>query len=121
MEIQVNEIQNTQIAEIISDDIIIFNAEEGLDLLGNIYYQGFDTVIIYSKNITPKFFDLSTGIAGEVLQKFSNYRIRLAIVGDLSMYTSKSLNDFIFESNKQGQINFVATKAQAIERLLQGA
>jgi hypothetical protein len=53
-----------------------------------------------------------------VLQKFSTYRIRLAIVGDFSSYESKSIKDFIFESNKMGHINFVASKEEALEKLL---
>ncbi|WP_449401649.1 DUF4180 domain-containing protein [Chryseobacterium wanjuense] len=55
-----------------------------------------DKVIIHEKNITPEFFDLKTKIAGDILQKFSNYRVKLAIVGDFSKYESKSIKDFIF-------------------------
>ena len=76
-------------------------------MLGNLYYQGFDKIIIHEKNITPKFFDLRTKIAGEILQKFAQYQMPLIIVGDFSKYQSKSLNDFIFESNKSKQINFI--------------
>ena len=75
--------------------MIINKSEDGLDLLGNIYYQGFDKLIIHEKNITPDFFNLKTGIAGEVLQKFSNYRVRLVIVGDFSKYKSSSLREFL--------------------------
>ena len=76
-------------------------------MLGNLYYQGFDKIIIHEKNITPEFFDLRTKIAGEILQKFAQYQMPLIIVGDFSKYKSKSLNDFIFESNKSQQINFI--------------
>lgn len=106
---------NIKIAEITSDQMIIQSAEDGLDLMGNIYYQGFDKVIVYEKNITPDFFDLKTKIAGEILQKFSNYRIGLAIVGDFSKYESKSMRDFIFESNKTRHISFVDTLEAALE------
>ena len=58
------------------------------------------------------FFDLKNGIAGEILQKFSNYRVSLIIVGDFSKYASKSLNDFIYESNKGRHINFVASTTE---------
>ncbi|RLJ32885.1 uncharacterized protein DUF4180 [Chryseobacterium sp. 7] len=115
MLIQSHEINSIKIAEIISDDIIIRSAQDGLDLMGNIYYQGFDKVILYEKNITPEFFDLKTKIAGEILQKFSNYRIGLAIVGDFSKYESKSMKDFIFESNKTKHINFVERLKNALE------
>lgn len=117
MKIETHKINNTQIAEVISDDVIIQNAEDGLDLLGNLYYQGFDKVILHEKTITTDFFDLKNGIAGEILQKFSNYRIRLAIVGDFGQYTGKSIKDFIFESNKTGHINFVNSISEALSKL----
>ncbi len=105
------------IAEIVTDNLVIRHVEDGIDLIGNVYYQGFDKVIIYEENITPQFFDLSTKMAGEILQKFSNYRIQLAIVGHFEVYQSKSMKDFIFESNKLGQINFVNSKSEAIKVL----
>ena len=91
MKFETHHINDTQIAEVISDEIIIIKTDDGIDLLGNLYYQGFDRIINNEKNITPAFFDLKNGIAGEILQKFSTYRVRLAIVGDFSKYTSKSL------------------------------
>lgn len=117
MKIQSYDINNMKIAEIISDEIIIQSAQDGLDLMGDLYYQGFDKIILHEKNITPEFFDLKTGIAGEILQKFSNYRIGLAIVGDFSQYESKSMKDFIFESNKTKHVNFLKTVEKALESL----
>ncbi len=117
MKIKVHNLNDTKIAEISSDETIIITTEDGLDLLGNLYYQGFDRIVLNEKNITPDFFDLKNGIAGEILQKFSTYRVRLAIVGDFSKYTSKSLTDFIYESNKGRQINFVNSTAVALKTL----
>jgi len=117
MEIKTHTINNVKIAEVISSDIIIQSTEDGLDLLGNLYYQGFDTIIIHEKNITPDFFDLKNGLAGEILQKFSNYRVRLSIVGDFSKYSGKSIKDFIYESNNSRQINFLDSTEEALERL----
>jgi len=115
MKIEPHNINNLNIAEVISDKIIINHAEDGLDLLGNLYYQGFDKIIIHEKNITPAFFDLKNGIAGEILQKFSNYRVSLAIIGDFSQYDGKSIKDFIFESNKGKHINFLGTTTEALK------
>ncbi|CEJ69044.1 hypothetical protein BN1195_01336 [Chryseobacterium oranimense G311] len=109
---------NIKIAEIISDQIIIQSVQDGLDLLGDLYYQGFDKLIIYEKNLTPEFFDLKTKIAGDILQKFSNYRVSLAIVGDFGKYESKSIRDFIFESNKTKHINFTETLEDALNRIV---
>ena len=117
MNIQPHNIKDTEIAEIISNEIIVGNAEEALDLLGNTYYQGFDKMIIHQENITPDFFDLKNKMAGEILQKFSTYRVRLAIVGDFSQFTSKSLKDFIYESNKGKHVSFVASVDEALDVL----
>ncbi|KFC21872.1 DUF4180 domain-containing protein [Epilithonimonas lactis] len=107
MEIRTHITNEEKIAEVVSEEIIINSVEDALDLVGNLYYQGFDKLVISEKNLTPDFFDLKNKLAGEILQKFSNYRVRLAIVGDFGKYESKSLRDFILESNKGRQINFV--------------
>ena len=117
MKIEAHNLNNTKIAEVISDETIISTAEDGLDLLGNLYYQGFDCIVLYENNVTPDFFDLKNGIAGEILQKFSTYRVRLAIVGDFSKYSSKSLTDFIYESNRGKHINFVNSTTEALKIL----
>jgi len=118
MKIETHKVDGIRIAEVISDDLIIGNVQDGLDLLGNLYYDGFDGIIIHAKNITPDFFDLRTGMAGEILQKYSNYRMRLAVVGDFSKYSSTNMKAFISESNKLGQINFVASVSDALKRLV---
>ncbi|HEY0769704.1 MAG TPA: DUF4180 domain-containing protein [Sphingobacteriaceae bacterium] len=114
---EAHNINDTKIAEITADNIVIKTVEDGLDLLGNLYYQDFDKIIIHEKNITPDFFDLKNGIAGEILQKFSNYRVSLAIVGDFSKYTGKSIRDFIYESNKNRRIVFVGSTPEALNAL----
>ena len=109
MEIKIHTIDNRKIAEIISDDIVLQTVEDALDLIGNMSYQGFDKLIIHEENMISDFFVLKNKIAGNILQKFSQYSMPLAIIGDFEKYESKSLNDFIFESNKGRQINFVTT------------
>lgn len=116
MEIETHIVDNARLAEIVAGEMIIASAEDAVDLLGNLYYQDYDKVIIHQKHLSPAFFDLQNGMAGEILQKFSNYQVRLAIVGDFSEHTGKSIKAFLYESNKGGQINFVATTAEAVER-----
>lgn len=106
--------KDRQVAEVVSQEMVIRSAEEALDLMGSLYYQGFDKIILYQENLSPDFFDLENGMAGEILQKFSNYRMQLSIVGDFSGYTRKSVRDFIYESNQGRQVNFVPTVAEAL-------
>ena len=118
MKIEISEIGGVAIAEIVSDEVVINETQDALDLIANIGYLGSRKMIIHEKNIISEFFDLKTKIAGDILQKFSTYGFQLAIVGDFSKYESKSLTDFIFESNKYGRINFVGSIDEARERLL---
>ncbi len=113
MKIEVIDIEGNSVAEVVSDGIEIRNTDDALDIMGSCSYQGAGSIVIHERNIVPEFFDLRTGIAGEILQKFSTYGMRLAIVGNFSKYTSKSLRDFIYESNKVGRINFVSSMEEA--------
>ncbi|MGN0004211.1 MAG: DUF4180 domain-containing protein [Sphingobacterium composti] len=109
MEVISHTFKNSKTAEIKSDKIIVSSLDDALDLIGNIYYQGFDRLILHEKNLAPAFFDLKTKLAGDILQKFTQYQLALIIVGDFEKYQSKSLNDFIYESNQGKQVNFVKT------------
>ncbi|HEX2969733.1 MAG TPA: DUF4180 domain-containing protein [Bacteroidales bacterium] len=109
-------VNSLTIAEVV-DPEEISGPGEILDLMADARYNGSDRMIFHSKDLNPGFFELKTGIAGEILQKFSNYRMKLSIVGDFSEIKSKSLNDFIRESNRTGIITFVATMEEALERL----
>jgi hypothetical protein len=77
-------------------------------------------MIIRENQITPSFFDLKTGLAGDILQKFSNYRMQLALIGSFSKYKSKSFQDFIRECNKGNRIFFLENQKAAITKLSQG-
>lgn len=111
-----HEIKGGPVAEIISTEILVSNGQDALELLANCGYQGAEKMIIHQHHINPAFFDLKTGIAGDVLQKFSTYRMPLAIVGKFDTYDSKSLADFIFESNKNGKTFFTSTVQDALEK-----
>jgi hypothetical protein len=117
MEFLILEQNGAQIAQLNSEKIQINSVESALDILVNAYYQGAESLIIHETNLTPEFFDLKTRLAGDILQKFSNYRMRLAIVGDFEKYQSKSLHDFIYESNKSGRIFFCDNMQAALEKL----
>lgn len=109
---------NIEIAEVVSSEILITDVQSALDLMATTRYEtGCDRIIIYKSAICEEFFDLKTKLAGEILQKFVNYHVKIAIVGDFSVYTSKSLKDFIYESNKGKDIFFLPNKQQAVEKL----
>lgn len=103
-------------AEVVADDIVVRSAADMLDMVGSVIWNDTaDSLAVHEKNITPDFFDLSTGIAGDILQKCSNYRFRLAIVGQFDAYPSTSLQAFIRECNRGRHVVFVGALQEALE------
>ena len=120
MQIETLTQNNVTIAHIMANEIVISNSETAIDLIMNVQYQtGVKNIAISKDLIIDRFFILSTGIAGEILQKIVNYRFRIAIYGDYSTYTSKPLQDFIYESNKGDNIFFTENLTTALEKLTQ--
>lgn len=118
MKIEYIEENGISIALVSSDTPVITDTQSALDLAMTIKYEnGAERIVIDKHAVCDDFFILSRGIAGEILQKFINYQIKLAIYGDYSHYTSKPLKDFIFESNRGKDFFFTATKEEAIQKL----
>ena len=87
--------------------------QDALDLLGETYGLEVDMIAVPATRFSPSFFDLSSKEAGHFFQKLQNYRMRLAIVGDISPHTanSKALRDFVGETNRIGHHLFVTDAA----------
>ena len=106
------------VAAVLSENEVIADVDSALDLLMSAKYEaGAECIVVDKKRIAEDFFVLSTGLAGEILQKYINYGGKLAIYGDFSHYTSKPLKDFIRESNKGKDFFFAATKDEAVKKL----
>ena len=94
----------------------------GADALGVIYGEGADGaewIAVPVARLDPEFFALRSGVAGEFVQKFVNYKQRLAVVGDISelLEQSTALRDFVRESNRGQQLWFVADEDDLARRL----
>ena len=108
----------TDIAVVSSDEKLIVDVQSALDLVMTVKYETNATKIVLDKKaVCEEFFILSTGMAGEILQKFINYHVQVAVYGDYSRYTSKPLKDFIYEANHGKDFFFVSTKEDAIQKL----
>src|SRR4051794_37197858 len=87
----------------------IAGTQDALDLIGAALYRA-EVVAVPVRRLDERFFVLRTGLAGEIMQKFANYRIRLAVVGDVSAHVAAStaLRDLVVEANRGEQVWFVA-------------
>lgn len=95
---------------------------DAVDLVGQAAENKAEMIALPSERLATSFFELKTRVAGEMIQKFSLYGVRLAIVGDVSaaIQSSSSFRDFVRESNRGEAIWFVANIEELKERLLSG-
>ncbi|WP_040952737.1 DUF4180 domain-containing protein [Gorillibacterium massiliense] len=118
MNINLININGAEIAVVSSNEILITDVQSALDLMATVRYEvDCNRIVINKSAISEDFFDLKTRLAGEILQKFINYQTKIAIVGDFASYSSKSLKDFIYESNNGRDIFFLSSEEQAMEKL----
>ena len=98
---------------------LIARESDALDLIGETYGEDVAWIAIPVDRLSPDFFRLGTGLAGAFLQKLVNYRLKVAIVGDLSPQAkaSKAFADFVTESNRGGHVWFAADEAELEARL----
>ena len=109
---------NTEVAVVFSDERLITDVQSALDLIMTVKFEtGCTNIAVNKEAVVEDFFVLRTCLAGEILQKFINYGVRLAIYGDFTEYTSKPLKDFMYESNQGKDIYFQPTVSLAVDKL----
>jgi hypothetical protein len=118
MDIKVVGRNGIRIAVVYCDTPAIADGQAALDFVANVGWEHNCRDIAVSKSaFVADFFRLSSGVAGEVTQKFVNYGFRVAVFGDFSEYKSKSLRDYMYECNNGNHLYFVETEAAALEKL----
>ncbi|MGP4013087.1 DUF4180 domain-containing protein [Streptomyces sp. 4N124] len=90
-----------------------------LDLIGDAGWNEAELIAVPVQRVPEAFFQLRSGIAGAIVQKFAQYRLRLAVVGDISQHVadSRALRDFVYESNLGNQLWFLSGYDDLEERL----
>lgn len=89
------------------------------DLVGDALGNHAEWIAIPLQRLPPAFFELRSGMAGQWLQMLVNYRLRFAVLGDVSAYRaeSESLDAWITECNRGRDGCFVADWNVLLARL----
>lgn len=109
----INTVKGTLIAELSAKGAPLTTEQDALDVIGECFGTGVHWVLIPIKRVSPELFTLSNGSLGAISQKFENYRLRVAIAGDISeqVNASDAFRDFVVEANARGNLIFVETKS----------
>ena len=94
-------------------------APDTVDLVGAALSQHAELVVFPAQRLDPAFFRLRSGVAGEIVQKLVQYRLRLAVVGDISSHLARSptLRAFVDEANRGRDVWFVTDMSTLDSRL----
>jgi Domain of unknown function (DUF4180) len=102
-----------------ADDPIVGDAEGARRLIEDAMGHRAAVIVVPVSRLDASFFQLRSGLAGEVLQKASNYGFKFAVVGDISAHVAASdaLRDFVIELNRGRDILFATDMDALTERL----
>ncbi len=91
-----------------TEGALIGSAASARDLVEAAMNAGARVIVVPVERLDPEFLRLRSGMAGEFMQKVINYRMQLAIVGDVStqVAASDALRDFIIECDRGNEIYF---------------
>ena len=112
------ELQDVRMMKCATEGDQVRSSQDAIDLIGEAHRHQADLVVIPAERLSDDFFRLKTGVAGEIVQKFVTYGVRLAILGDLSRYLneSSSFRDFVRESNQGSALWFVTNAEELRQR-----
>ncbi|MGJ7040097.1 hypothetical protein J2Y63_003360 [Shinella sp. BE166] len=101
----------TKVLALAIDGPPIATEADGNDIISEAFSTEADLIAIPVERLSPDFLRLETRIAGTVFQKFVNYHLRCAIIGDIAplLENSKALSDFVRETNNGRSIWFLAS------------
>ena len=93
---------------------LLQSPDDVVDVIGTCFEHRTQAMLLYAENLTPGFFDLSSGEAGIILQKLRNYHIRLAIVISPSgVRQSGKFREMALEESKGGDFRIFEDRGSA--------
>ncbi|GAA2219684.1 DUF4180 domain-containing protein [Micromonospora olivasterospora] len=104
----VRERAGVRVLECDPDGPPVTTVQDAVDLIGAAFL-GAEVVAVPAGRLDEQFFELGSRFAGEVMQKFVNYRLRLAVIGDISrqLVASPALRALVHESNRADHVWFL--------------
>lgn len=113
-------LEYTQLERFVVAELIggtVQTERDATDLVGNASFGGATHALLSADQLAPEFFDLSTGLAGAIMQKFATYRLVLVVSGFDASSASDSLRALMVESNRGSVAWFVADREEALARV----
>jgi hypothetical protein len=89
--------------EVIPSEWRVASERHALDLVAACGENGTNRLLLHAASLSEDFYQLKTGLAGDVLQKFANYRIRSAAIIPLELASQGRFGEMVWEANRGNQ------------------
>lgn len=96
--------------ECASQETPIRTEQQALDLIAACFENDTNRVMLHAPALAEDFFNLRTGLAGSVLQKFGNYQIKVALVLPDQQKVKGRFREFITEANRGNSFKVFGNK-----------
>lgn len=100
MDLELRDIHGLRVLEAVPGQPVIDQVADVGTVLGACFADDVQRLLLYSDNLSARFFDLSTGDAGEILQKLRNYHLRLAIVRSPELALSRRFEELLVDERR---------------------
>lgn len=109
----------TRVVELAAEGTPLNHDRDAVDTIAEAAPYRPEIMVIPAARLGDDFFRLHTGVAGQVIQKFLTYRLRLVILGDLPAHLQEStaLRDFVYECNRGSHVWFLTRLDELSQRL----
>ena len=98
-------------------ELLIGDEQDAVDLIALCGEENTNRLILFADNVSQEFFELKTRLAGAIFQKFSNYRVKCALVIPPVLDKGR-FHEMLIEVNRQQSIHFFTKLEDAEEWIL---
>lgn len=121
MTLTLREANGQQFVEGAPGAAIVARAADAALLIEACFEHGASGLLLYPENLSGRFFDLSSGEAGEILQKLRNYNIRLAIVRPAGLQLSRRFEELLVDESRGRHFHVAHGRQAAVDWLTREA
>lgn len=109
---------NKKYIEVISAEPPLSTEQDAVDIVALCKENDSDLLLLHSQALSEDFFKLRTGVAGQMIQKWINYRVKTAAVIPKELVLQGKFKEMAFESNKSNHFRVFETRDDAENWLL---
>ena len=113
LDYQVGEAGGERYVEVRSAVTPVATEQDTMDLVALCWSQGAHRLMIHAAALSEDFFDLSTGVAGKILQKFVNYTIQAAVVLPAGKSGTVKFSEMVSEANRGRHFRVFTDRTEA--------